>query len=349
MNPYSRFGLVSNTVSAATILTALALAGPQLVSGIESTIAAGGMAMYGTLATAITVMVVCWIAMTEAIFPTLFRLNSVRRMILGKYYFEGTWLQSEKGEGHKRLSVIDIQPDGKSFIFSGYSLNEDLEVESNTLIEFSKLEWPFMTYKHRNSLSDGSDGKREGVGEIQFEMNKATARRYNGFVQYVRHENRARIEGAKLTSNAEVKNLRTLQGRQKVFQKYWDLFFNASVRPQATATAKAQPVAPVAAVAAPSIAQVAAPEVRTESNIVIEKVAKEAPVEAVLEKMEADAAIIERRKADTVKADANGVVPRRRTSDWVAQDDVKAAQAESESKSGTGTAGSTFRSRRRSR
>lgn len=347
MNPYSRFGLVSNTVSAATILTALAFAGPQLASGLESTIAAGGMAMYGTLATAITVMVVCWIAMTEAIFPTLFRLNSVRRMILGKYYFEGTWLQSEKGEGHKRLSVIDIQPDGKSFIFSGYSLNEDLEVESNTLIEFSKLEWPFMTYKHRNSLSDGSDGKREGVGEIQFEMNKATARRYNGFVQYVRHENRARIEGAKLTSNAEVKNLRTLQGRQKVFQKYWELFFYASVRPQAEATPMAQPVAPVAAVVAQAAAP--APQARTEPNIVIEKVAKETPVEAVLEKMEADAAIIERRKADTIKADADGVVPRRRTSDWVAQDEVKAETTETETKSDTGMAGSKFRSRRRSR
>jgi hypothetical protein len=65
--------------------------------------------------------------------------------------------------------------------------------------------------------------------------------------------------------------------------------------------------------------------------------------------MEADAAIIERRKADTIKADVDGVVPRRRTSDWAAQDEAKAETAETETKSDTGTVGSTFRSRRRSR
>ncbi len=230
MNPYSRFGLVSNTVSAAAILTVLAVIGPQVTSTIQASTQAGSPAMWGALGGVVTVMVVFWLAMTEAIFPTLFRLNSVRRMILGKYYFEGTWLQSEKGDAHKRLSVIDIQPDGKGFIFSGYSLNEQLEIESNTLIEFSRLDWPFMTYKYRNSLSDGADGQREGVGEIQFEMNRASARRYNGYAQYVRHQERLRIEGSKLTSNREVKNLRTLEGRQRVFQKYWKLFFNAGVR-----------------------------------------------------------------------------------------------------------------------
>lgn len=309
MNPYSRFGLVSNTVSAAAILSVLALIGPQFASAIQASTEAGSIAMWGSLAGAVTVMVVFWLAMTEAIFPSLFRLNSVRRMILGKYYFEGTWLQSEKGEDHKRLSVIDIQPDGKGFIFSGYSLNENLEVESNTLIEFSKLEWPFMTYKHRNSLSDGADGKREGVGEIQFEMNKAAARRYNGFVQYVRQENRVRIEGAKLTSNSEVKNLRTLQGRQKVFSKYWDLFFNASVRPSA-------PVAKPAP----------APEV------VIEPV----KAEAVLEKMEETVAKVERRSAEARPAAKEGVVPRRRASDWARQDSLKGQPLEAAPKTAKG-------------
>lgn len=309
MNPYSRFGLVSNTVSAAAILTVLAVIGPQVAGAIQASTEAGSVAMWGSLAGAVTVMVVFWLAMTEAIFPTLFRLNSIRRMILGKYYFEGTWLQSEKGEDHKRMSVIDIQPDGKGFIFSGYSLNEDLEVESNTLIEFSKLEWPFMTYKHRNSLSDGTDGKREGVGEIQFEMNKAAARRYNGFVQYVRQENRVRIEGAKLTSNSEVKNLRTLQGRQKVFAKYWDLFFNSSMRP-----------------AAPVAKPASAPEV------VIEPV----KAEAVLEKMEETAAKVERRSAETRPVAKEGVVPRRRASDWARQESLKGAPLEDAPKAAEG-------------
>ena len=142
MNPYSRFGLVSNTVSAAAILTVLAFVGPQFVASLESVGSAGSTSSMLAVGGGVVVMVVFWLAMTEAIFPALFRFNSIRRLILGKYYFEGTWLQSEKGEDHQRLSVIDIQPDGKGFIFSGYSLNEDLEIESNTLIEFSKMEWP---------------------------------------------------------------------------------------------------------------------------------------------------------------------------------------------------------------
>jgi len=292
MNPYSRFGLVSNTVSAAAILSVLAAVGPQFMTALEASTAASGGSMLTTIGGAVVVMVVFWIAMTEAIFPMLFRLNSVRKMILGKYYFEGTWLQSEKGEDHQRLSVIDIQPKGKSFIFSGYSLNEKLEIESNSLIEFSKLDWPFMTYKYRNSLSDGADGKRDGVGEIQFEMNRAAARRYNGFVQYIRSDARLRIEGAKLTSNREVKNLRTLQGRQKVFQKYWDLFFNASVHKIGIVQ---RAPAPVAMPAAPVIHESVSPVIRTP---------------------ETDSVVIERRTSTVTSESKDAIVPRRRASDW---------------------------------
>jgi len=298
MNPYSRFGLVSNTVSAAAILTLLACIGPQLLTTLETMFGADAGTMVTAVGGVVVVMVVFWLAMTEAIFPVLFRFNSVRKMVLGKYYFEGTWLQSEKGLDHERLSVIDIQPAGKGFIFSGYSLNKHLEIESNTLIEFSKMEWPFMTYKHRNSLSDGVDGKRDGVGEIQFEMNRAASRRYNGFVQFVRSADRVRVEGAKMTSNKEVKSLRSLEGRQQVFSKYWGLFFNAGVT-----EAVPQPVAQ--------------PEPVIERDVIIETHKPEAPVESALERMEETAARVERRKNTSRDRRPDGLVPRRRSSDWV--------------------------------
>lgn len=303
MNPYSRFGLVSNTVSAAAILTVLALVGPQMLTTLETVFGADAGTMVTAVGGSVVVMVVFWLAMTEAIFPVLFRFNSVRRVVLGKYYFEGTWLQSEKGTDHERLSVIDIQPNGKGFIFSGYSLNKDLEIESNTLIEFSKMEWPFMTYKHRNSLSDGVDGKRDGVGELQFEMNRAASRRYNGFVQFVRSADRVRVEGAKMTSNKEVKSLRSLQGRRKVFSEYWDLFFNSSV---------ATPVAE--------------PEPTIVRDVIIETRKPETPVEDVLGRMEETAARVERRKNDHRRSGSDAIVPRRRASDWV-RSTVDAADA----------------------
>jgi hypothetical protein len=237
MNPYARFGLVSNTVSAAIVVGTLALAGPALFSAISAAASTPAL-IWASLGAAVTVLVVFWLALTETIFPSLFRLNSVRRMVLGKYYIEGTWLQAEKGDGVARMAVIDIQPSGKSFIFSGYALNQDLEIESNALIEFSKFEWPFMTYKYRNTLSDGADGQREGVGEIQFEMNREAARRYNGYVQHVKNAVRLKIEGTKLRKGSEVRKLRSLEGREEVFGKYWDLFFNRGLR-RASGTAPA--------------------------------------------------------------------------------------------------------------
>ncbi len=321
MNPYSRFGLVSNTVSAAAILTVLAAIGPQMLTTIETMFGADAGTMVTAVGGAVVVMVVFWLAMTEAIFPVLFRFNSVRKLILGKYYFEGTWLQSEKGPDHERLSVIDIQPSGKGFIFSGYSLNKDLEIESNTLIEFSKMEWPFMTYKHRNSLSDGMDGQRDGVGELQFEMNRAASRRYNGFVQFVRSADRIRVEGAKMTSNQEVKSLRTLEGRQKVFSKYWSLFFNNAVT---EIVARPEPV-----IERDVRIETRQPEAVVERDVIIETETVAEPVKTVLERMEETAARVERRKTSSRERRSDGVVPRRRSSDWV-KSTVDAASAAEE-------------------
>ena len=309
MNPYARFGLVSNTVSAAILVGGLATFGLPVFDAISKTAGGTGPAMWGALGGAVTVLVVFWLAMTEAIFPTLFRFNIVRKLILGKYYVEGTWLQAEKDDDTQRMSVIDIQPQGKSFIFSGYALSEDLEIESNTLIEFSKFEWPFMTYKYRNSLSDGADGRREGVGEIHFEMNRDSARRYNGYLQYVRGANRLKIEGSKLTSQSEVRRLRSLDGRQKIFGKYWELFFNSTIRKQGVQdiepAAVEAPVAPVA-VAAPVVAPIVAPAP------IVAEVTPEEPVQ------------VERRQENSAPAvSEDGVVPRRRTSDW-RQDPPKA-------------------------
>jgi hypothetical protein len=285
MNPYARFRLVSNAVSAAMILSGLAAYGKPLVEAIAASAGSNPTHLAIAGAVGVGILVVFWVTMTEAIFPALFRFDGIRKMILGKYYMEGTWLQSERGDGTTRVSVIDIQPKGNAFTFTGYSLNQNLEIESNSRIEFSQFDWPFMTYKHRNSLSDGSDGLSEGVGELQFEMNRSAARRYNGYLQYVRGQQRLNVEGVKLTKGREIKRLRSLEGRREVCAKYWELFFNSPM------VAKAADVAPVAA-----------PPRRLE------------PVSETT----GSVAFAERRKNDSAPtADADGVIPRRRASDWV--------------------------------
>jgi len=154
-------------------------------------------------------------------------------------------------------------------------------------------------------------------------MNRTTSRRYNGFVQFVRSPDRLRVEGAKLTNGREVKDLRTLQGRQKVFSKYWDLFFNTSLRQPAPAP-----------VSAPRTVT-EAPKPKAERDVIIEAAKPVAPVESVLERMEESAARVERRKTDNRASGPESVVSRRRSSDWSkdAESDLKTETKEVDSKS----------------
>jgi hypothetical protein len=278
----------------------------------------------------LALLVVGWLAMTEVIFPLIFRMSAVRKMVLGKYYIEGTWLQAERGQDEKRMSVIDIQPDGNRFIFSGYSLNEELEIQSNIMIEFSRFEWPFMVYKYRNSLSDGGDGRRDGVGEIQLEMNRSSARRYNGFLQYVKSHERLKIEGAKLVSEAEVDQLRRLDGRQKVFEKYWKLFFHSSMRTHAIeALSPLAEDAPVSPVSKESVSQ----KHQAQNEAVIRTLGtsfepspanlnlRSQPISPTTRPVGANGKPVERRTKQSGVASYNGrVVPRRRASDWRGSD-----------------------------
>jgi len=322
MNPYSRFTKVSNLMAAGAIVAtilAFGLPGFERISNLAN--GDTGPTLMATIGAGVALLIVGWLGLTATVFPMLFRITGVRKLILGKYYIEGTWLQAERGTDERRMSVIDIQPDGYGFIFSGYALNEELEIEANTLIEFSRFEWPFMVYKYRNSLSDGSDGKREGVGEIQLEMNQASARRYNGFLQYVRSTDRLKIEGAKLTSQVEVRNLRRLDGRQRVFEKYWKLFFHRAMRPSSVYT---YPVRDEAFS-------------RSQQQQAIRRTS-----DASVSRSEERPAIrVERRDPSrrSSTSDSQTVVPRRRATDWArtdeARSDAHGDRRQSDTKTGT--------------
>lgn len=305
MNPYNRFSLFSSSVTAALILAVLAVSGQAIFKAVQQ---------FGTSPTelgivavaAVTIMVVFWMAFTEVILPSLFRLNWVRKMILGRYYIEGTWLQAEKGQGAAHIAVIDIQPNGKNFTFSGYALDENLDVNSNVLLELAKFDWPFLTFKYRNSLSDGSDGQRDGVGEVQFEMNQASARRYNGFSQYIKSDERKRLEGTKLTRATDVRRLRTLEGREEIVDHYWDLFFGREDR----RLKKARQMRPVAA--AETARKIA--EERVPAPVVDDAFApahEEAPLELTQPAEERRTGHSE-RPSDLEEH----VIPRRRATDW---------------------------------
>ncbi|MAK61443.1 MAG: hypothetical protein CMK09_10720 [Ponticaulis sp.] len=323
MNPYNRFGLFSSSVTAAIMLTLLTFSARPLMDGFA---ALEGSVMSQSLGVAalLAVLVVFWMAFTEVILPSLFRMNAVRKLILGKYYIEGTWLQAEKSQSGPRIAVIDIQPNGKSFTFSGYTLDEDMDINSNVLIELSDFSWPFLTFKYRNSLSDGADGQREGVGEVQFEMNTKAARRFNGFSQFIKNDERIRLEGAKLVRSREINLLRTLQGREEIIESYWDQFFGRKERRLKARNAVK------AATQRKDSARPAQQE--PEASAVSKPVEPTMPVDrelvSVAEAMQA-APTEDRRTGtqDRPETLEDAIIPRRRVSDW-ADDEGATASVE---------------------
>lgn len=224
MTPYSRFERVSSGVSVAMLLALVGIGAPRLVA-FSSSLGPreGALVVIGALA----VLALSWICMRGLVFPVLFRLSPIRRMILGKQYIEGTWLAAERG-GAKgaRLAVVNIRPARNGFTVTGHTLTPDFEVESNSRVEHSRLDWPVLSYKMRNALSDGTDGQSEGIGEIQFDTNVAAPLRFTGFSELFRAGRRVRTEGAKLTRWRDIRGLRKLESRREVLGRYWQQFYN---------------------------------------------------------------------------------------------------------------------------
>ncbi|WP_018995892.1 hypothetical protein [Hirschia maritima] len=306
VNPYSRFLVVSNAASAAIVLTLVGfISGPAFnaysTAGFEAE-----YAPFVAAGAALVTSIVVWLALTDAILPFFFRYTPIRKLILGKHYMEGTWIQAEKHEGSPRMAVIEIQPAGKSFHFTGYAVDENLEVQSNAVMEFSKFDWPFMTYKFRNSLADTADDGREGVGEIHFEANRHAPRSYNGFVQTVNSLGRTKIEGVRLNKGREIRDLRSLEYRADVIDKYWGLFFErgnrkSRMRSKAVGTFDNTPFVDTA------------PPAKT---IVTNEYVQQSSYQKSAETPVAEDVREERRVSQNSSNEHGPVVPRRRVSDW---------------------------------
>ncbi|MFC7291400.1 hypothetical protein [Hirschia litorea] len=314
MNPYGRFLVVANAVSAAIVLTLVSMVSGPLFETYKSIDFQFEYAPFAAAAAALMVTIVVWLALNDAVLPFFFRYTPIRRLILGKHYMEGTWIQAEKHVGSPRMAVIEIQPAGTKFRFSGYAVDENLEVQSNVVMEFSKFDWPFMTYKFRNTLADNSDEGREGVGEIHFEANRHAPRSYNGFVQTVNSLGRVKIEGVRLMKEREIRNLRSLEFRADIIDKYWGLFFERGDR-KARMKGKATGSFNTSNTTAATPANHAVTEPTTEY--------KQTPtMTAPLQEQAAPTAqTVERRVKDVAPAEAGPVVPRRRATDWAKSDD----------------------------
>jgi len=228
VTPYRRFSIVASVISSLVTLGGLSLAAVLYADRLpESPTEIGGL-----LAIAAVLVTVVWLALQSSIVPFFLRSGLLRRLVLGRYNVEGTWIQIERGEDFTRMAIIDFQPSRNNFILSGYSLDDMLQVQTQLHATNTEISWPFMRFQFRNPLSDGEDGLRDGLGEIRFEMNRAASLRYNGYLQPVGSTKRISVEAVKLTSPRDIRAIRTLEGRRRLLETY-----RANFSPNTLATA----------------------------------------------------------------------------------------------------------------
>ena len=225
MNPYSRFQVISGIVSGALVLAGFGLLAKNFIGDTFTTQTA--LTLTGLIAVAVTI----WYALNANLLPLVLRHQGLRQAVLGGQHIEGTWLQAEKSADGNRVAVIDIRPGAHgAFTLTGYAMDENFDVVSNLSIEFSRLEWPTMSFKYRNTLVDFDDPHRDGFGEIQFELNNGRPRRFNGYCKLTNGQGRFGIEGVRLMEEDDLEMLVSLEGREELVEKYWELFFERDER-----------------------------------------------------------------------------------------------------------------------
>lgn len=227
MSAYSRFDRISSGASAVLMLALVGALGPRLMQIVQTQPGLeGALILTGALAT----LALGWLALQRVVFPLLFRITPVRRLVLGRHYIEGTWVASQMGgAGGKRLMLLNIQPFKRSFAVSGHTLTPDLRVESNTHVDLAKLDWPVLSFRFRNTLSDGADGQSEGIGDIQFDMNESAPLRFVGFIEVLRGGRRIRLEATKLTRWRDIRGLRKQDSRGDILTSYWASLFDHQI------------------------------------------------------------------------------------------------------------------------
>jgi len=266
MTPYSRFRLISNTAATALMAGAFCALWP-VASGMLAAATGGPTQVYWAATGFIgLVSVVAWLTLAEAVFPLVFRIGLLRRIVLGADYIEGIWVQAERGPGgSETLTVMQIKPSGSGFEMTSASYDRGGDIDGRRMVQFTRLNGPVLSHAGRQVLPDG---QTQYVQELMFEGGRGAPKAYGGYGHVAGSARRHAIEGVKLTKGSERRKLGKLESRGEITAKYWALFFDAKDVAGADEAPQARPAIVARRVVVAEAPQVAAMERRSEERLV---------------------------------------------------------------------------------
>lgn len=268
MTPYSRFRLISNIAAAALMAAAFCAVWP-VASGMLAAATGGPTDVYWAITGFIgLVSVVAWLTLSEAVFPLVFRMGLLRRIVLGADYIEGIWVQAERGPGgSETLTVMQIKPSRAGFEMTSASYDRDGDIDGRRMVEFTKLNGPVLSHAGRQVLPDG---QTQYVQELIFEGRRGAPKAYGGYGHVAGSARRHAIEGVKVTRGSERRKLGKLETRGEITGKYWALFFNAKEEAAAEAAPAAKPAIVGRRIVVAEASAVSPPERRSEERMAVD-------------------------------------------------------------------------------
>lgn len=150
---------------------------------------------------------VIWAIIVYIILPLVMEKTFFRRLILGRRYIEGTWIQwADEPDSKRGLSILEIQPDRESFAVTGVHFviagDHFDEVGKPFNIELIKFEWPTLLYYYFTTpiKRAGESPDAEGVGRLIFTSHGQPPTRFNGTYSYGGLRGKAAVKGRRATT-----------------------------------------------------------------------------------------------------------------------------------------------------
>ncbi|MFN7180790.1 hypothetical protein [Hyphomonas sp.] len=301
MTPYSRFRMISNVTTTALLMGAVFAIWPVASGMIAAATGSLTPAYWAATAGAALTAVLVSLTISGAVFPLLFRMGFLRRMVLGQHYLEGLWLQAEHDdENGNRLTLIQIRPQGYGYTFSGQIFDRNLNVMSQSPVEMMRCGPLDISYFY--ATLPGSDGERSDSGRayLSFRPFRGRALTYTGYGQSDLMRHSFRIEGVKVRKWKELRRLQKRDMQAEILAAYWERFFNEAVTPEE---------------ALPDVPEMA------DLQEAFEPPAIRRPV--IVETHQP--AFVDRRSGESEASEDGPVIQRRRASDWRSDDTTPTA------------------------
>ena len=137
-----------------------------------------------------------------------------RRVILGRKFVEGTWMDIVNTDGLLTfVGVLRVEFDEFALRLSGENFDGNGNAKGTFKSEMAVLDWPVLKYKYTSTCHESKKSHSEGYGELHFIERDGEPKRYQGFFMDLNEVLRKETYGWKVTN---VDNLEKLDSPKSI-------------------------------------------------------------------------------------------------------------------------------------